>query len=151
MNPCPVQDDPPIADGDFHDFYHFLYEGEDFIHSASTNLRREEICNILSGQTLALERLPKRRECLKWRDGTWDKFWGLYAVEAPSFSRVLMYALLCLVPWIIFFFLWLFRWKHASDLQNASVPLTISITLLVGFVALFMDAHRERLALLQKR
>ena len=64
-----------------------------------------------------------------------ELFYGLYAKERRSFARVAVYACLCNLPGVIFFFLWLFRWGHDADLQNASVPLTLWLSLTLGFAA----------------
>ncbi|KAK4897701.1 hypothetical protein LTR27_004473 [Elasticomyces elasticus] len=40
-----------------------------------------------------------------------------------------------MVPSTVFFFLWLFRWSHVNDLQNASVPITVTLELWAVFAA----------------
>ncbi|KAF2164064.1 hypothetical protein M409DRAFT_56787 [Zasmidium cellare ATCC 36951] len=87
----------------------------------------------------AIALLPKRAKCLEMDDGKRELFWGLYARERRGFAWVLAYGLLCNIPAIIFFFLWLFRWGHGADLQNASVPLTMSISLSLFFLAMLRE------------
>lgn len=50
-----------------------------------------------------------------------------------------LYSLAFLSPTFYFFFAWMFQWEHYGDLQNAAVPLTLSIGLigtLFGIVSL---------------
>ncbi|KAK3613083.1 hypothetical protein LTR56_028081 [Elasticomyces elasticus] len=49
---------------------------------------------------------------------TREDFWGILAQERRYFAWVLGYFLLTLVPSLVFFFMWLFRWSHVNDLQN---------------------------------
>lgn len=84
---------------------------------------------------VALDAVPKRLVQINMDDSVNEHFYGLYAKEERSFFRVAIYACLCNVPGIIFFFLWLFQWGHGSDLQNASIPLTLSLSLTLGFAA----------------
>jgi hypothetical protein len=35
---------------------------------------------------------------------------------------------------VIFFFLWLYQWGHGSDMQGASVPVNLSLSLTMGFL-----------------
>lgn len=73
-------------------------------------------------------------------------FWGIYAKEKRWAIWVFAYIFLFNVPWILFAFLWMFPWGHRADLQNGFVPLGISITLTMGFLALMVasgpDAER---------
>ena len=84
---------------------------------------------------VALDAVPKRLVQINMDDGVDEHFFGLYAKEERSFFRVAVYACLCNLPAVIFFFLWLFRWGHRADLQNALVPLTLSLSLTLGFAA----------------
>ena len=83
----------------------------------------------------ALEAVPKRHTQVNMDDGLTELFYGLYAKERRSFVRVAVYACLCNLPGVVFFFLWLFQWGHGADLQSASVPLTLSLSLTLGFAA----------------
>jgi hypothetical protein len=60
-------------------------------------------------------------------------FWGLYAVERRSALMAAAYSFAFLSPSIYFFFAWLFQWGHAGDLQNAAVPVTLSLGCLTFF------------------
>lgn len=59
-----------------------------------------------------------------------ENFWGLTAREQRSALRVVIYMILSLVPTIWFIFAWMFEWGHTSDLQGATIPVTISMTIL---------------------
>jgi len=81
-----------------------------------------------------LKALPKRKQVLEMGDGKREYFWGIYAKERRCFRWVAAYAVLANVPGLVFVFLWLFQWKHASDLQGATVLAQVSIALSVAFV-----------------
>lgn len=92
------------------------------------------------GKYRVLERLPKRRR--KWdvdRDEEKDEAWGLNAVFAVSFYKVLLYHTLILAGPIVFWGLWLKAWP--TDWQNASVPFFAVVVLLSLFWLPF--AHNE--------
>ena len=57
----------------------------------------------------ALDAVPKRKSELNKEDGKRELFYGLYAKEARSAFRVVMYISLCNLPGVIFFFLWLYQ------------------------------------------
>lgn len=82
----------------------------------------------------ALDAVPKRKSELKKEDGKRELFYGLYAREARSALRVVVYISLCNVPGVVFFFLWLYRWGHGSDLQGAAVLVNFSLSLTLGFL-----------------
>lgn len=77
-----------------------------------------------------LERIPKR---IYGVEDNLDEeiLWGLAAVLKPTFFRVTVYSMLIFTPSIVFWFMWLFSWGHAGDLQNASIPLITTITVLM--------------------
>jgi hypothetical protein len=81
----------------------------------------------------SLDRVPKRNRRLV-EDGT-DRttFWGLLAIEALCFWKVLLYHVLFLLFPFVFWVLWLTVMKHPADLQNASVPVVSA----VGFLSIF--------------
>jgi hypothetical protein len=79
------------------------------------------------------QRLPKRNSALEERDPSHEIFWGLYIIEKRSTLMLLLWSFASLVPSFYFFFAWLFEWGHHGDLQNASVPLSISMGLFTTF------------------
>jgi len=82
----------------------------------------------------ALDAVPKRTSELKKEDGRREHFYGLYAKEARSAFRVVIYICLCNFPGAVFFFLWLYQWGHGSDLQGAAVLVNLSLSLTIGFL-----------------
>jgi hypothetical protein len=130
--PTPPPPNGPISKEQFQDHYYLdhcpcLYDWKRYQLSYRGHFSK--------ANRVALDAVPKRLVRINMDDGVDEHFYGLYAKEERSFLRVAIYALLCNLPGVIFFFLWLFQWQHASDLQNASVPLTLSLSLTLGFAA----------------
>ena len=82
----------------------------------------------------ALAVVPKRIRPLEMGYDKREKFWGIFAQEQRSVIWVFCYFLLVMSPSISFFFSWLFPWGHRGDLQNASVPVGLTVALLSIFV-----------------
>jgi hypothetical protein len=76
-----------------------------------------------------LERIPKRNKCFQ-RDPN-SPIWGLEAVFAVSFAYVFVYHCVIVAGPLCFFGWWLRA--NPSDLQNASIPVTIAL----GALSLF--------------
>lgn len=84
------------------------------------------------GKYRVLEHLPKRRK--KWeidQDAEKEEAWGLNAVFAVSFYKVILYHMLILAGPTISWGLWLKKWP--TDWQNASVPFFAVVVLLSLF------------------
>lgn len=65
-----------------------------------------------------------------------EHIWGLHAREKVSAMMVLIYALLAFVPLLAFCFVYLFGLGDKQpDLQNATTPLTLSLTTFGLFIA----------------
>jgi hypothetical protein len=97
-----------------------------------------------SRQVLAL--FPQRDSKLEEGGDEREEFWGIYARERHSFFRVAIYNILCILPCVVFFFTWLFGWGHSGDLQNASIPIGITLTALNifwGFLFLVSPAFQK--------
>ncbi|KAG6358064.1 hypothetical protein INS49_013948 [Diaporthe citri] len=82
-----------------------------------------------------LDGMPKRDRLVDEQaefgeDQDVEVFWGLVAREQRSALRVAVYMLLGLGPSLWFMFQWLFGWGHDGDLQDATVPLMFSATML---------------------
>ncbi|PPJ56174.1 hypothetical protein CBER1_09082 [Cercospora berteroae] len=138
IDPCPPSG--PISDQEFRNRFHkscHRYYSWHLWH-------KRKLAGRLHGQQ-AIARLPKRDTALNMQDGKREIFWGLYARERRSFARVFAYGLLANTPSIVFFFLWLFRWGHASDLQNAAVPAGMSLSLTMLFMALLYESREIEL------
>lgn len=121
----------PITKHMFNDLFYSCYDRD--------NLRHHFIHKFLSScdviETLPqdlLDNMPKRdREVVTGAQfSRVEHFWGIVAREQRSALRVVVYMLLSLMPTIWFLFMWLFVWGHEGDLQNATVPVTISIATL---------------------
>ena len=81
----------------------------------------------------AIARIPKKIR--EFEEGGSDReiMWGILGVELLSFYMVALYHFLILIPPSVFWFLWLFVFKHRGDLQNASVPFLMAL----GLISLF--------------
>ena len=93
------------------------------------------------GSYQVLDRLPKRVR--KWEiDQVLEKeeAWGLNAVFAVSFFRVMLYHILILAGPVVSWGLWLQKWP--ADWQNASVPFFAVAVLLSLFW--FPFAHNAK-------
>ena len=93
------------------------------------------------GRSQVLDRLPKRVR--RWeidRIDETEEAWGLNAVFAVSFYRVLLYHVLILAGSVVFWGLWLKKWP--TDWQNASVPFFAVVVLLSLFWLPF--AHNSK-------
>ena len=95
------------------------------------------------GRFQVLDRLPKRVR--KWeidQDDEKDEAWGLNAVFAVSFCRVVVYHLLILAGPVASWGLWLKKWP--TDWQNASVPFFAVVVLLSLFWLPFAHNSKSR-------
>jgi hypothetical protein len=117
---------PPISEIEFRSRFYTCdnLNLPSYIHYLHKCYRLDSTC------TKVLALLPKRTSRLDLDTNERTYFWGLYAREAPAVARVFFYTVVCIIPMILFFFMWLFGWKHAADLQNASVPLFATLALL---------------------
>ena len=87
--------------------------------------------------------MPKKKHEICLDSGHSEIFWGLLAVERRSTAYLLAYCVLCNSPGIIFFFLWLFQWKHAADLQDGAIPIQLSLSLTLGFLGLVYGTRNK--------
>lgn len=122
----------PVTSHMFNDYFYACYDDASFAHSPHT-LWPSAGCDVVETPPDDLpEGMPMRdREVLA--DAQFSKvehFWGLVAQEKRSALRVLLCMLLSLVPTVWFAFAWMFSWGHHGDLQDATVPVTISSTAL---------------------
>lgn len=134
----PPPDEPVYRDEFWAHYYH--QDCPSLIDWRRYQKHRWSFCD---ADTEALNAIPKRNVETDMKDVKRIQFYGLYAKEKRSFARVLTNGVLCNVPSVIFFFLWLFQWKHGSDLQNAMVPLTPSLTLTLGFVGIVFGTREN--------
>lgn len=122
----------PITSHMFHDLFYACYDDASPIH-ALHKLWPSEGCDIVESlPDDLLDNMPKRdREVQPGAQlSKVEHFWGLVARDQRSALRVLLYMLLSLAPTVWFVFAWLFSWGHNGDLQDATVPVTLSIATL---------------------
>nr|POF02944.1 hypothetical protein CFP56_78927 [Quercus suber] len=142
--PCPLESASrpphgPISVGEFRDhFYRSYYP----CHTWYRYQHRRRLFGQVN--TTAIESLPKRKQELEMHDGKREIFWGIYARERRCFAWMLGYVFLCNLPGLLFFFLWLFQWEHASDLQNVAVPVGLSLSLTISFVGSLLAGSQSR-------
>jgi hypothetical protein len=82
----------------------------------------------------ALHKIPKRSSALHRTTNSPEFAWGIQAQQIPSFLWILMYHSLIIFGTFGFWAWW--QINHPSDLQNASTPLSVIVTLLSLFWAL---------------
>lgn len=121
----------PVTKHMFNDYFYSCYDSHNLKHSFLHKFLSS--CDVI--ETLPqdlLGSMPKRdREVIVGaKFSKVEHFWGIVAREQRSALRVVAYMLLSLTPTIWFTFMWLFSWGHEGDLQNATVPVTISIATL---------------------
>ncbi|KAG8158120.1 hypothetical protein KVR01_011881 [Diaporthe batatas] len=121
----------PITKHMFNDYFYSCYNNNNIRHSVLHKFLSS--CDVI--ETLPqdlLESMPKRdREVMVGAQfGRVEHFWGIVAREQRSALRVVLYMLLSLMPTVWFMFMWMFSWGHEGDLQNATVPVTISLATL---------------------
>ncbi|CZR58307.1 uncharacterized protein PAC_08199 [Phialocephala subalpina] len=81
--------------------------------------------------TFAIERIPKRRGPLEIRESSIERAWGIQAQNDISAIGVVTYHFLAIAATIGFMGWWIHG--HAGDLQTATVPLSIAISLIALF------------------
>ncbi|KAK3621371.1 hypothetical protein LTR56_022835 [Elasticomyces elasticus] len=128
--PRPIDPRPPISKHEFRKRYYHNCNQPSSWHRPWHNCTK-----FCSRRSQALAVVPKRIRVLETGGDAREDFWGILAQERRYFAWVLGYFLLTLVPSIVFFFMWLFRWSHVNDLQNASVPITVTLGLWAVFAA----------------
>jgi len=132
----------PIGKIEFYDYFYHLHQASSLTSRYWQFFTPQYLLKGLPDAS-SVQHLPKKTSQLHENDGSRELFWGLYAVERRAFAWVFAYGCLCNAPGAIFFFLWLFRWGHAADLQNASVPVQLSLSLTICFVALLYDSRKQ--------
>jgi hypothetical protein len=132
--PKPISPDPPISP---HEFNHwFLHHGWCSVISQKISKRLYKTASYKIGgfeNVVVSEKLPKRDIHLEERDSSREIFWGLYIIEKRSTMMLVIYSVIFMMPSFYFLFAWLFQWSHYGDLQNASVPVSLSFGLLGTF------------------
>ncbi|KAI9687189.1 MAG: hypothetical protein M1820_010505 [Bogoriella megaspora] len=132
--PKPIDHVPPISPTQFyHNFYACL-------HKKSRFCRMHRCKTISEASSEAVLRLPKRQSALLLGSDDSETFFGIYAREIPAAYMVMGYNILALTLPTCFFFVWQFALGHPGDLQNASIPLGLTIALLAIFWSTFIES-----------
>lgn len=137
-----MRDMPPISE---HEFYKRFYSSSPprplhwhVLHSKTTRkctqFKRRGHCREI------IELLPKKLSLLDEGGDQREFFWGMFAREVVCLRWVFFYNVICMLPLVWFFFMWIFRWGHASDLQDASVPVTMVLGMLSVFWSIFLGS-----------
>lgn len=129
---------PPIGPHQFYDRFYACYNPRRIFHfyHRCKKLNR-------SNRDL-LDQFPKRKTSLIEDSDKHEAFWGIVAREQLSVFRILLYHFICVVPCVVFFFMWMFSWGHAGDLQNASVPLSVmlvALSIFWGFILANLETN----------
>ncbi|KAJ5159796.1 uncharacterized protein N7482_006800 [Penicillium canariense] len=125
--PKPIQPDPPICPEEFNHWFAAHAWHLTFYRRVAKRFSKAGSCDeAFDNDVVVNQRLPKRDSILEERDASREIFWGLNVVEMRSTQMLVLYSFVSLIPSLYFFFAWLFQWGHHGDLQNASVPLSIS-------------------------
>lgn len=124
----------PVARHIFNHLFNVCYSDQGLAHKLHYAFIAPS-CIIKSVSGGLLDKMPKRdrlvdEEAEFSEDQDVEVFWGLVAREQRSALRVAIYMLLGLGPSLWFMFQWLFGWGHDGDLQDATVPLMFSATML---------------------
>ncbi|KAL1859658.1 hypothetical protein Daus18300_009523 [Diaporthe australafricana] len=132
----------------FHHLFNGCYGDEGVAHRLHSAFIGPS-CIIKTISDKLLDKMPKRdrkmnEEAELGEDQDVDVFWALLAREQRSAVRVLFYMLLSLAPSLWFMFQWLFGWDHDGDLQDATVPLMFSATMLGVLWAAVYPGSDER-------
>jgi len=124
INPSPPKG--PIGRHEFHARFYRCYKPRSLLHLFH---KCRKACNSKDAVSL----FPKRVRQFEEGGDEREKFWGIYAQERRWFISVVIYNFLCMLPSIIFVFLWLFVWDHPADLQGATGPFIASLSMLSLF------------------
>ncbi|PVH88884.1 hypothetical protein DL98DRAFT_565731 [Cadophora sp. DSE1049] len=117
---------PPIS---LHEFQVRLFEA----CRESCIFKGLHKCRIPAEGCAALNRIPKRISAFEAEVSSYEHAWGLLAQYTTSAFLVLIYLLLSLASLFGFWGWW--QRRHPDDLQNASTPLVVFVTLLGTWLA----------------
>lgn len=134
FQPRPMEPVPPIDD---HEFRMRFYHSCETPHS----WHMHQCKRFSTSHNQAISILPKRIQPLEAGGDERNDFWGIYARERRAFPWVAAYVVLCNAPATAFIFVWLFGLGHTTDLQDGTVPVGLSLTLTLGFIALLRESR----------
>ncbi|KAJ0302281.1 hypothetical protein COL516b_007335 [Colletotrichum fioriniae] len=129
-NPRPALREPPVSPEEFSHVFHYTAKSESVLWN-SLGLPFYDTVEALSDDTVGC--IPQRYHYLDERSNRKEDFWGLYIRERRSALMTSVYILLCLSPFFVFCFLYLFG-VISGDIQNATTPLALALTALGLFL-----------------
>lgn len=123
---------PPITKHMFQHYFYGCYDSGTLSHRLHTYLPLAPACRIRNPAAELLEYLPKRDRPIAAtaQSEKVDVCYGIAARECRSFFRVVVYLCLIIAPAFWFIFAWLFAWGDRGDLQDATVPMTLTLAVL---------------------
>lgn len=131
FKPRPISPDPPLPPEEFRHWFENASWHATVFQKIKERLYKNTSCfRGFNNDDVVGHLLPKRDTFIEEQDSSREIFWGLYVVETRSIAMLVLYSVFFLIPSLYFFFAWLFSWGHHGDLQNAAIPLSVSIGLL---------------------
>lgn len=123
-DPKPMLLIPPVTEHEFNTRFYACHQPRRLLHwyhkCKKLGVHSREVMHLL----------PKKKTELLEEGDKREFFWAIYAREKISFRRALVYFVICILPMLVFFITWIVPEGRRSDLQNASVPFMITISLL---------------------
>ncbi|KAF4836560.1 Vegetative incompatibility protein HET-E-1 [Colletotrichum tropicale] len=133
--PRPAVRDPPVSPEEFSHIYQYTAKRESW--RSLWTLPFYSCVESLSDDTVGC--IPQRYYYLDEKSNRKEDFWGLYIQERRSALMTSFYIVLCLSPFIIFCILYLLGIIQ-GDVQNATTPLALALTLLGLFLGSMIKA-----------
>ncbi|KAK1850733.1 hypothetical protein CCHR01_06634 [Colletotrichum chrysophilum] len=130
--PRPARSKTPISPKEFeHIYYHYRKTS-----AAKIDTWYQPFTIDGNLPTDTVPKIPQRLTHFDELSNNRETFWGLHAREQVSAMMVLIYALVAFTPSLAFCFVyWFGLGDKQPDMQNATTPLTISLTTFGLFVA----------------
>lgn len=127
----------PVTRHVFRHYFYGCYDSDSLSHRFHTCLPIAPTCRIRNPAAELLEHFPKRDRPVAnaaYSDKV-EVCYGIVARECRSFFRVMVYLCVIMAPTVWFVFSWLFMWGDRGDLQDATIPMTLVLTMLALLVA----------------
>ncbi|KAH7224430.1 uncharacterized protein BKA55DRAFT_527310 [Fusarium redolens] len=132
--PKPMDSIPPVCQHEFEKRFYACDQPRPLLHWYHK-------CKRLGLQSHdLLDFFPKKKTEFEEGGDKRESFWGIYAREVISLRCVLFYNLVCVLPMMTFFMVWVLPVGHRTDLQNPSVPFSIVTAMLSLFWSLFLSS-----------
>ncbi|KAK7735466.1 hypothetical protein SLS63_003936 [Diaporthe eres] len=136
----------PITKHMFSHYFYGCYDSGTLSHRLHAWMPLAPTCRIRNPAAELLEFVPKRDRpaAAAAQSDKVEVCYGLVARERRSFFRVVVYLCLIMAPALWFVFVWLFVWGDSGDLQDATVPMTLTLAVLSIFWALLYSGSDMR-------